>query len=84
MKNKWILKIAHYCFWKKRIYISKSFDILTPGCKIVGSLCMSIIAYLENAWNSKQMIIEGEAAIPLETTQRAFGNQSQSKQRPNL
>ena len=27
------------------------------------------------------MITEGEAAIPLETTQRAFGNQEESKQR---
>ena len=26
----------------------------------------STIVYLENAWNSKQMITEGEAAIPLE------------------
>ena len=42
------------------------------------------IVYLENAWNSKQMITEGEAAIPLETTRRAFGNQSQSKQRSTL
>ena len=40
--------------------------------------------YLENAWNSKQMITEGEAAIPLETTRRAFRNQSQSKQRSAL
>ena len=36
---------------------------------------------LENGWNSKQMITEGEAAIPLETTRRAFGNQEKSKQR---
>ena len=40
-----------------------------------------IIVYLENAWNSKQMITEGEFAILQETTRRAFGNQSQSKQR---
>ena len=32
-----------------------------------------------NAWNSKQMITEGEAAIPLESTRRAFGNQEKSK-----
>ena len=37
------------------------------------------IVYLENAWSSKQMITEGEAAIPLETTRRAFRNQSQLK-----
>ena len=42
------------------------------------------IVYLENAWNSKQMITEGEAAILLEMTRRAFGNQSQSKQRSTL
>ena len=44
------------------------------------------IVYLENAWTSKQMITEGEAAsaIPLETTRRAFRNQSQSKQRSAL
>ena len=44
----------------------------------------STIVYLENAWTSKQMITKGEAAIPLETTRRAFGNQSQSKQRSTL
>ena len=37
--------------------------------------------HLENGWNSKRMITEGEAAIPLETTRRAFGNQEKSKQR---
>ena len=42
------------------------------------------IVYLENAWNSKQMITEGEAAIPLETTRLAFGNHSQSKQKSAL
>ena len=36
---------------------------------------------LENCWNSKRMITEGEAATPLETTRRAFGNQEESKQR---
>ena len=45
---------------------------------------MLFIVYLENAWSSKQMITEGEAAIPLETTRRAFSNQSQSKQRSIL
>ena len=42
------------------------------------------IVYVENAWTSKQMITEGEAAILLETTRRAFRNQSQSKQRSTL
>ena len=37
--------------------------------------------HLENGWNSKRMITKGEAAIPLETTQRAFLNQEKSKQR---
>ena len=36
---------------------------------------------LENGWNSKQMITEGENAIPLETTRCAFGNQEKLKQR---
>ena len=36
---------------------------------------------LENGWNSKQMITEGDAAILLETARRAFGNQEKSKQR---
>ena len=39
------------------------------------------IVYLENAWTSNQMITEGEAAILLETTRRAFRNQSQLKQK---
>ena len=36
--------------------------------------------HLENGWNSIQTITEGEAAIPLETTRRAFGNQEKTKQ----
>ena len=47
-------------------------------------LCQYIIVYHENAWNSKQMITEGEPATLLETTRHAFGNQSQSKQRSTL
>ena len=39
---------------------------------------------LENGWNSKQMITEGEAAIPLETTQYAFRNQDKTKQRSTI
>ena len=35
---------------------------------------------LENGWNSKPMITEGEAAIPLETTLHAFRNQEKTKQ----
>ena len=45
---------------------------------------LRVIVYLENAWTSNQMITEGEAAILLETTRRAFRNQSQSKQRSFL
>ena len=33
---------------------------------------------LENGWNSKQMITEGKAAIPLETTLHAFRNQEKT------
>ena len=36
---------------------------------------------LENGWNSKQMITKAVAAIPLETTRRAFRNQEKPKQR---
>ena len=36
---------------------------------------------LEKGWNSKRMITEGEAAIPLVTTRCAFRNQEKSKQR---
>ena len=39
---------------------------------------------LENGWNSKQMITEGEAAIPLETTLHAFRNQEKTKQRSSI
>ena len=39
---------------------------------------------LENVWNSKQMITEGEAAIPLETTLHAFRNQEKTKQRSTI
>ena len=39
---------------------------------------------LENGWNSKRMITEGDAAIPLETNRRAFSNQEKSKQRSAL
>ena len=49
-----------------------------------GEKSLYVIVYLENAWSSKQMITEGEAAIPLETTRRTFRNQSQLKQRSPL
>ena len=39
---------------------------------------------LENVWNSKQMITEGEAVIPLETTLHAFRNQEKTKQRSTI
>ena len=39
---------------------------------------------LENGWNSKQMITEGEAAIPLKTTLHAFPNQEKTKQRSTI
>ena len=39
---------------------------------------------LENVWNSKQMIAEGEAAIPLETTLHASRNQEKTKQRSTI
>ena len=40
-----------------------------------------IKVYLENGWSSNQMITEGEAAIPQDTTRRAYRNQEKSKQR---
>ena len=45
---------------------------------------LSIKVLLENGWNSKQMITEGEAAIPLETTLHAFRNQEKTKQRSTI
>ena len=39
---------------------------------------------LENGWNSKQLITEGVAAIPLETTLHAFRNQEKTKQRSTI
>ena len=39
---------------------------------------------LDNGWNSKQMIMEGEAAIPLGTTLHAFRNQEITKQRSTI
>ena len=44
----------------------------------------SIKVRVENGWNSNQMITEGEAAVPLETTLRAFRNQEKTKQRPTI
>ena len=39
---------------------------------------------LENGWISKQMIEEGETAIPLETALHAFRNQEKIKQRSTI
>ena len=39
---------------------------------------------LENGWNSKQMITEGGAAIPLEMALHAFHNQGKTKQRSTI
>ena len=39
---------------------------------------------LENGWNSKLMIMEGDAAILLETNLHAFHNQEKTKQRPTI
>ena len=47
----------------------------------VESRCYTIKVLLENGWNSKRMITEGDAAIPLETTRHAFRNQEKTKQR---
>ena len=58
-----------------RIFVEVQYDIFE-----ILSL-KNIKVRLENGWNSKRMITEGEAAIPLETTRRAFGNQEKSKQR---
>ena len=54
-------------------------------CKIVGQHgILSTKVLLENGWNSKQMITEDEAAIPLETTLRAFRNQEKTIQRSTI
>ena len=37
------------------------------------------IDQLKYIWNSKQLITEGEAAIPMEMTQHAFRNQEKTK-----
>ena len=44
----------------------------------------SIKVHLEKGWNSKQIITEGEAANPLETTLHAFRNQEKTNQRSTL
>ena len=41
-------------------------------------------ARLENGWNAKQMITEGEAAIPQETALHAFRNQEKTKLRSTI
>ena len=39
---------------------------------------------LENGWNSKEMITESEAVIPLAKTLHAFRNQEKTKQRSTI
>ena len=62
--------------------ISRVFSILRNNYVLPESAraLISIKVLLENGWNSKQMITEGEAAIPLETTLHAFRNQEKTKQ----
>ena len=58
--------------------LSVNFSLIA---KISGAVHVCTKVRLENDWNSKQMITEGDAAIPLETTRLAFRNQEKSKQR---
>ena len=58
--------------------LSVNFSLIA---KISGAVHVCTKVRLENDWNSKQMITEGEATIPLVTTRRAFRNQEKSKQR---
>ena len=51
---------------------------------VLFTVCNRAKVLLENGWNSKQMITEGEAAIPLETTLHAFRNQEKTKQRSTI
>ena len=64
-------KVEICMYYANKICISTKFKICT-------------IVYLENAWALFSMITEGEAAILLETTRHALGNQWQSKQRSTL
>ena len=55
-------------------------SMLTSILFVIKNCLISITkVLLENGWNSKQMITEAEAAIPLETTLHAFRNQEKTK-----
>ena len=63
-------------------FLIKIYDLYKLLCQLaIVNNFFQPKARLENGWNSKWMITQGEAAIPLETTRRAFGNQGKSKQR---
>ena len=66
-------KGSPFCFIKNLKYFWSVF--------ITNSLTKVL---LENGCYSKQMITEGESAIPLETTLHAFRNQEKTKQRSTI
>ena len=59
-----------------------AYHAQTSECKDLRTYVPKVL--LENSWNSKQMITEGKAAIPLETTLHAFRNQEKTKQRSTI
>ena len=60
-------------------------SMLTSILFVIKNCLISITkVLLENGWNSKQMITEAEAAIPLETTLHAFRYQEKTKQRSSI
>ena len=60
-------------------------EILTMGLFLFSIVYLTIPkVLLENGWNSRQMITEGEAVIPLETTLHAFRNREKTKQRSTI
>ena len=61
----------YYTGWLELNFFKNDFAVLST-------------VLLENGWNSKQMIMEGGAAIPLETTLHAFRNQEKTKQRSTI
>ena len=61
--------------------LSVNFSLIA---KISGAVHVCTKVRLENDWNSKQMITEGDAAIPLGTTLHAFRNQEKTKQRSTI
>ena len=76
------MKIPNLGVWRhlKAIFFYKK------GAKksCIHEICRILKVHLEIVWTSKQMIMEGKAAIPLETTRRAFRNKEQSKQRSTI